>query len=116
MACRPLALARHTRVQALEQANASQRKELDWQSQYEALSNARRVIHNHASVLVPCLHQFVLAAAPAIDSLRSIPARLAITVFQVRAGGRVGCGAVAPAGWAGDVTSRFSQCGEHRPA
>lgn len=61
----------------------SQRKELDWQSQYEALSNARRVIRSHASVLLPQVHHFVLAAAPVIDSLRSIPARLAITVFQV---------------------------------
>ncbi len=61
----------------------SQRKELDWQSQYEALSNARRIIHNHASVMLPVIHPFVLAAAPVIDSLRSIPARLAITVFQV---------------------------------
>jgi hypothetical protein len=61
----------------------SQKKELDWQSQYEALSNARRIIHHHASVLLPFLHPFVLAAAPVIDALRSIPARLAISVFQV---------------------------------
>ena len=76
--------------QALEAANSSQRKELDWQRQYEALCHARRLIHNHASVLLPSVHAFVLAAAPAIDSLRSIPARLAITVFQARGGGWAG--------------------------
>lgn len=67
---------------ALAAAAASQRRELDWQAQLGALATLRRLVRHHASVLLPSLHAVVTGAAPAIDSLRSVPARLALVVFQ----------------------------------
>ena len=69
---------------ALQQAAASQKKELDWQAQYEALRTARRLARHHPAVLAPpALHALVALAAPVIDALRSTMSRLAIAVFQV---------------------------------
>lgn len=52
------------------------------QAQLDALGTLRRLARHHAGVLLPSLHAVVAGAAPAIDSLRSIPARLALVVFQ----------------------------------
>ena len=74
---------------ALQQAAASQKKELDWQAQYEALRTARRLARHHPAVLAPpALHALVALAAPVIDALRSTMSRLAIAVFQVGRGGQ----------------------------
>lgn len=86
---------------ALQEAAASQRRELDWQAQYEALCTARRLARHHAAVLAPSLHALVLLVVPVIDALRSTLSRLAIAVFQV--GGNVDVrwdGASAEAGQA----------------
>ena len=73
---------------ALQQAAASQKRELDWQAQFEALRTGRRLARHHPAVLAPALRSFVALAAPVIDSLRSTVARLAIAVFQVCSGVR----------------------------
>ncbi|GLC41052.1 hypothetical protein PLESTB_000948600 [Pleodorina starrii] len=66
----------------LVEANRADRKELDWQGQYEALMDARRVVKHHPEVVKAFLHEFVRAAAPAIDQLRSQTAKCALTLFQ----------------------------------
>lgn len=68
----------------LQSAAASQKKELDWQAQYEALRTARRLARHHPAVLSPALHAMVLLVAPVVDALRSTSARMAIAVFQAR--------------------------------
>ena len=67
---------------SLQQVQLSQKRELDWQAQFDALSLLRRVARHHPQALVPELHAVVVAASPAVDALRSIPARLALVVFQ----------------------------------
>ena len=71
---------------ALQEAATSQRRELDWQAQYEALCTVRRLARNHPAVVAPSLHPLVLLVAPVIDALRSTLSRLAIAVFQARLG------------------------------
>ena len=44
--------------------------ELDWEAQYEALGNMRRAVVHHSPLVVPVMHNFVLAIIPAIESLR----------------------------------------------
>lgn len=68
---------------ALQAAAASQRSELDWQAQYEALRTAARLARHHPELLAPSLHALVLLAAPVVDALRSTLSRLAILLFQV---------------------------------
>ena len=54
----------------------------DWRAQLAALAVGRRLARHHPEVLLPALHALVAAAAPVLDSLRSVPARLAIAFFQ----------------------------------
>ncbi|KAL4421548.1 hypothetical protein ABPG75_010839 [Micractinium tetrahymenae] len=76
-------------LSALQAAALSQKKELDWQAQHEALRTVRRLAMHHPGVLAPAatLHALVALAAPVIDALRSTLARLAIAVFQSLAEG-----------------------------
>lgn len=73
---------------ALQAAALSQKKELDWQAQYEALRTVRRLAMHNPGLLAPpaTLHALLALAAPVIDALRSTLARLAIAVFQVGRG------------------------------
>ena len=76
--------ALHQALGILQQAALAQKRELDWQSQHEALRLARRLARHHPDVLAPALHAVVSLAAPIVDALRSTLSRLAIAVFQVR--------------------------------
>ncbi|GIL85496.1 hypothetical protein Vretifemale_14008 [Volvox reticuliferus] len=69
-------------ISRLVEANHADRKELDWQGQYEALMDARRLVKHHPEVVRTCLQEFVRAATPAIDQLRSQTAKCALTLFQ----------------------------------
>lgn len=69
-------------MQELQHLNSVNLRDGDWKAQHEALMLARTVISDHPEALLPCLHAFVAAAAPVIDSLRSIPARLAIQTLH----------------------------------
>ncbi|GLI71807.1 hypothetical protein VaNZ11_017199 [Volvox africanus] len=69
-------------ISRLVEANHADRKELDWQGQYEALVDARRLVKHHAEVVRTCLPEFMRAATPAIDQLRSQTAKCALTLFQ----------------------------------
>lgn len=75
-------------VAALQQASLSQRRDLDWQAQFEALRTVQRLALHHAAVLAPALHAVVLLVAPIVDALRSTLSRLAIAVFQARVDGK----------------------------
>ena len=70
-------------IQTLQESNAANHKELDWQGQYEALNDGRRIVMHHPETLRPYLHEFMLAAVPAIDQLRSFTSRNAMILFQV---------------------------------
>ena len=72
---------------ALQAAALSQKKELDWQAQFEGLRNVRRLALHHAGLLIVplTLHALVALVAPVVDALRSTLSRLAIAVFQVGA-------------------------------
>lgn len=67
----------------LQECNASDRKTLDWQGQFDALTDGRRLCKHHPDVLRACLHDFIIAAVPAIDELRSGTSRNALVLFQV---------------------------------
>lgn len=53
------------------------------QGQHDALNDSRRIVAHHPEVLRPCLHEFVRAAVPALDQLRSVTVKNAITLMQV---------------------------------
>jgi hypothetical protein len=69
-------------ISKLQACNAATRKELDWQGQQDALTEARRLVAHHPEVVKSLLHEFVLAAAPAIDQLRSTTAKGSLLLFQ----------------------------------
>jgi len=69
-------------VQALTKANNAKRKELDWVAQYDAVTDARRLVVHHRDVVTTNLHSFVLAMVPAVDELRSLTSKNAILMFQ----------------------------------
>ncbi|KAF5833408.1 hypothetical protein DUNSADRAFT_10277, partial [Dunaliella salina] len=69
-------------INKMMQANNSDRKELDWQGQHEAINDSRRIVAHHPEVLRPCLHEFVRAAVPALDQLRSFTVKNAIALMQ----------------------------------
>jgi hypothetical protein len=69
-------------ISKLQACNAAARKELDWQGQQDALTEARRLVAHHPEVIRSQLHEFVLAAAPAIDQLRSTTAKSSLLLFQ----------------------------------
>ncbi len=103
--------ARRTVIAKLVEANHADRKELDWQGQFDALVDGRRLARNHGDVLRAgagagaSLHDFVRAATPAIDALRSTTAKGALGLFQVGkgahgAGYNRGRGGAGPHCWA----------------
>ena len=53
------------------------------QGQHDALNDSRRIVAHHPEALRPCLHEFVRAAVPALDQLRSVTVKNAITLLQV---------------------------------
>ncbi|WIA37680.1 hypothetical protein OEZ86_014574 [Tetradesmus obliquus] len=65
-----------------QQSNTAARKELDWQGQLEALTDARRLTAHHAEVVMAASHELVLAVLPAVDELRSTTARVALQLLQ----------------------------------
>uniref|UniRef100_A0A7S3QX62 TOG domain-containing protein n=1 Tax=Dunaliella tertiolecta TaxID=3047 RepID=A0A7S3QX62_DUNTE len=69
-------------INKMMQANNADRKELDWQGQHEAINDSRRIVAHHPEVLRPCLHEFVRAAVPALDQLRSFTVKNAIALMQ----------------------------------
>lgn len=69
-------------LSSLAIANAANRKELNWIAQYEALTNARRLIVNHSSTVLPQLHSLVVAVLPAVVELRSYTVKNAMLLFK----------------------------------
>ena len=67
---------------ALATASKAKPKDLDWQAQYEALGNMRRAVVHHSPLVVPVMHNFVLAVIPAIESLRSATCTLAMKLVR----------------------------------
>ncbi len=73
----------HRRIIAkLQSSNTAKRIELDWMGQLDALNDARRLVKHHMEVLRPFLHEFVLAAVPSIDQLRSSTVKVSMLLFQ----------------------------------
>ncbi len=70
-------------MQGLQRANVAKRKDLDWQAQTQDLTRARCLVKHHGRLVQPQLHALVLAAAPALDALRSTTAKSAMMLFQV---------------------------------
>ncbi|KAL3145388.1 hypothetical protein ABBQ38_001638 [Trebouxia sp. C0009 RCD-2024] len=69
-------------LQQLHQANTAKRKELDWQTQNQALNGGRRLVAHHANVVGPQLHSFVLLALPSVEALRSTTSRTGMLMLQ----------------------------------
>ncbi|WIA17459.1 hypothetical protein OEZ85_014304 [Tetradesmus obliquus] len=65
-----------------QQSNTAARKELDWQGQLDALTDARRLTAHHAEVVMAASHELVLAVLPAVEELRSTTARVALQLLQ----------------------------------
>ncbi|KAL0049660.1 hypothetical protein WJX82_007087 [Trebouxia sp. C0006] len=71
-----------TVLQQLQQANVAKRKELDWQTQNQALNGGRRLVAHHPGVLGPQLHSFVLLALPSVEALRSTTTKIGMLLLQ----------------------------------
>lgn len=69
-------------IQRLSNANNAKRKELNWQEQYDALNDARRLVAHHVQVVIPNIHEFVLSILPAVDQLRSSTVKNALILLQ----------------------------------
>ena len=69
-------------TQMLTKASKAKPMDLNWQEQYESLLEARRLTVHHPLLLVPELHQLALATVPALDSLRSQIAKLAVALAR----------------------------------
>ncbi|QDZ18618.1 hypothetical protein HOP50_02g11220 [Chloropicon primus] len=69
-------------LSALAIANSANRKELNWIAQYEAVTNARRLVVNHSSVVLPQLHALILAVKPALVELRSYTVKNTMMLFR----------------------------------
>ena len=69
-------------LSSLAIANSANRKDLNWIAQYEALTNARRLIVNHSSTVLPQLHALVLAVKPALAELRSYTVKNVMMLFR----------------------------------
>lgn len=78
---KPVELMRSV-IQRLSISNNAKRKELNWQEQYDALNDARRLVAHHVEVVVPSIHEFVLAVLPAVDQLRSSTVKNALILLQ----------------------------------
>ena len=69
-------------LNALAIANAANRKELNWIAQYEAITNARRLVVCHSSVILPHLHNLAIAVIPALMELRSYTVKNAFLLLS----------------------------------
>uniref|UniRef100_A0A061SG72 Protein fam179b n=1 Tax=Tetraselmis sp. GSL018 TaxID=582737 RepID=A0A061SG72_9CHLO len=69
-------------LKALNAANSAKRQQLDWVAQYEAITDARRLIVHHKDILSGNLHALVMAALPAAQELRSLTAKNAMMLWQ----------------------------------
>lgn len=69
-------------IAKLIESNNADRLKLDWQGQYDALTDARRLVKHHSDVVRGVLHDFVRASAPAIDQLRSSTSKNALLLYQ----------------------------------
>eukprot|EP00884_Botryococcus_braunii_P012209 jgi/Botrbrau1/2098/Bobra.0093s0006.1 len=72
----------HALLTSLNAASLAKRRELDWQSQNEALLAARRLVLHHPHLVLQCLHTLVLAILPGLEALRSGTARSAMQLVQ----------------------------------
>lgn len=52
------------------------------QGHHEAINDARRLIKHHPEVLRNSLHEFIRAAVPAVEQLRSATVKNALLMFQ----------------------------------
>lgn len=68
----------------LQECNLADKKQLDWQGQYEALLDARRIVRFHVELLrqPAALHELLLAVVPVVDQLRSQTVRVALLLIQ----------------------------------
>ena len=66
----PEAELKHS-IDILLSAQNKRKTELDWQEQFRAIINCRRLARNHADVVCKDLHRLVVALMPNADSLRS---------------------------------------------
>ncbi|MEW5315874.1 MAG: hypothetical protein WDW38_007274 [Sanguina aurantia] len=64
------------------EANNADRKELDWQGQFAALTDARRLMRHHPDIIRGALHEFVRAVVPSIEQLRSFTVKNTLLLFQ----------------------------------
>jgi hypothetical protein len=80
----PFPDTRRTIVSKLHECNQADKKELDWQGQFEALLDARRLVCHHAELLrpPPALHNLLMVVAPVVEQLRSQTVRLALLLLQ----------------------------------
>lgn len=69
-------------VADLVTASVAKHKELDWQAQHQGLLSMRRLVVHHGGIVLPQLHTTVLAMIPAIDSLRSSIAKVAMSLVK----------------------------------
>eukprot|EP00210_Caulerpa_lentillifera_P002627 g2511.t2 len=69
-------------IDRLRIANNARKKEVDWISQAEALSDARKLVYHHPQIVRRVMRDFVLAFVPALQQLRSTTSRTAITLCQ----------------------------------
>ncbi len=66
----------------MTRANAATKLDLDWQGQYEAITQCRALLRHHPDVARANLPALVAAAAPAVDMLRSYTAKNALIFIQ----------------------------------
>ncbi|MEW5296966.1 MAG: hypothetical protein WDW36_000208 [Sanguina aurantia] len=69
-------------ISKMIEANNADRKELDWQGQFAALTDARRLMRHHPDVIRGALHEFVRAVVPSIEQLRSFTVKNTLLLFQ----------------------------------
>ena len=69
-------------MSSLVTASTAKPTDMDWQAQYDGLISMRRLTVHHSQLVIPQLHQFTLALIPAIDSLRSSIAKVAMALVR----------------------------------
>ena len=67
-----------TALGSLQVASKAKHQELDWESQQRGLHMVRRLARHHSDLIAATLHQLVLCAVPAVESLRSQISKTAI--------------------------------------
>ena len=69
-------------MSSLVTASTAKPTDMDWQAQYDGLISMRRLTVHHSRLVIPQLHQFTLALIPAVDSLRSSIAKVAMALVR----------------------------------